>query len=163
MSIAQRIVALNRFTRPLEALASPLALATRVYVSWVFLKSGWLKVSDWETTTYLFHNEYHVPVLPPDVAAVAGAAGELLFPLLLLVGLCGRLSALGLQAVNLLAVVSYAHVLLSDGYEGAIAQHYLWGFMLIMLAIYGPGSWSVDGWLARKRVTAAPAGVTVSA
>ena len=56
-----------------------------------------------------------------------------------------------------------AIVLLSDGYEGAIAQHYLWGFMLIMLAIYGPGSWSVDGWLARKRVTAAPAGVTVSA
>ncbi|HEU4484098.1 MAG TPA: DoxX family protein [Povalibacter sp.] len=163
MSIAQRIATLNRFTRPLEALAPLLALATRLYVSWVFLKSGWLKVSDWETTQYLFHNEYRVPLLPPDVAAVAGAVGELFFPVLLILGLCGRLSALGLQAVNVLAVVSYAHVLLSDGYEGAIAQHYLWGFMLIMLAVYGPGSWSVDGWLARRRAASAPVGVAVSA
>lgn len=155
MSIAQRIAAVNRLSRPLEHLAPLFALVTRVYVSWVFLKSGWLKVTDWETTKYLFHDEYRVPLLPPDVAAVTGAFGELFFPALLILGLCGRVSALGLQAVNVLAVVSYAHVLLSEGYEAAIAQHYLWGFMLVMLAIYGPGSWSVDGWLARKR-TGAP-------
>jgi putative oxidoreductase len=153
MSIAPRVQSItttvNRWTKPLELLAPLLALLTRIYVSWVFLKSGWLKVSDWETTKYLFHDEYHVPLLPPDVAAVVGAAGELFFPTLLIVGLCGRLSALGLQAVNVLAVVSYAHVLLSDGYEGAIAQHYLWGFMLVMLAVYGPGPWSIDGWLQR--------------
>ena len=85
-------------------------------------------------------------LLPPDLAAVCGAAGELFFPVLLILGLFGRFSALGLQAVNLLAVISYAHVLFKEGYEAAIGQHYLWSFMLLMLIVYGPGKWSVDGW-----------------
>jgi len=151
MRIAQQVAALNRFTQPLERLSPLLALLTRLYVSWVFLKSGWLKVSDWESTQFLFSEEYRVPLLPPDVAAVLGAAGELLFPALLIIGLCGRLSALGLQAVNILAVVAYAHVLLQEGFEAAIAQHYLWGFMLLYLIVHGPGSWSLDGWLKRTR------------
>ncbi|HEY5808258.1 MAG TPA: DoxX family protein [Povalibacter sp.] len=150
MSFVHRIVAINRLTQALQSLAPLFALATRIYVSWVFLKSGWLKISDWESTTFLFHEEYHVPLLPPDVAAVVGAGGELIFPALLIVGLCGRLSALGLQAVNILAVVSYAHVLFKEGYEAAIAQHYLWGFMLTMLIVYGPGNWSLDSWLEKR-------------
>jgi putative oxidoreductase len=144
MALAQRIVSINKTAEALSWLAAPLALLTRIYVSWVFLKSGWLKVTDWETTQYLFHDEFHVPLLPPDVAAVCGAAGELFFPILLIVGLFGRWSALGLQAVNILAVVSYAHVLYKEGFEAAIGQHYLWGFMLLMLMIYGPGAWSLD-------------------
>jgi putative oxidoreductase len=146
MSLAQRVVAVNRLTQPLLWFAEPLALLTRLYVSWVFLKSGWLKVSDWESTKFLFHEEYRVPLLPPDLAAVCGAAGELFFPVLLILGVFGRFSALGLQAVNLLAVISYAHVLFKEGYEAAIGQHYLWSFMLLMLIVYGPGKWSVDGW-----------------
>ena len=51
-------------------------LAIRLYVASVFLRSGWLKISDWGTTRLLFANEYHVPLLPPDVAAVMGAGGE---------------------------------------------------------------------------------------
>jgi putative oxidoreductase len=149
MAIAARIAWINSLTRPLERLAPLLALATRVYVSWVFLKSGWLKLSDWDSTLFLFREEYRVPLLPPQLAAVAGTAGELVFPFFLILGLCGRLSALGLQAVNVLAVVSYAHVLLQDGFEAAIAQHYLWGFMLTMLIVYGPGRWSADGLLSR--------------
>jgi len=157
MSFANRIAAVNRLTQPLQYLEPLLALLTRLYVSWAFLKSGWLKISDWETTKYLFHDEYRVPLLSPDVAAVVGAAGELVFPTLLIIGLCGRLSAIGLQAVNVLAVVSYAHVLLSDGYEGAIAQHYLWGFMLIYLIVHGPGKWSLDGWLQARHARSAHA------
>ncbi len=131
----------------LRHLASFFALATRVYVSWVFLKSGWLKVTSWESTIALFEYEYRVPALPPIVAAVLGTLGEIVFPLLLIVGFFGRLSALGLFAVNVLAVLSYAHVLLQPGFEAAVAQHYLWGFMLLMLAIYGPGKLSADGYL----------------
>ena len=86
MSLAQRIVAVNRLSQPLLWFAEPLALLTRLYVSWVFLKSGWLKVSDWESTKFLFHEEYRVPLLPPDLAAVFGAAGELFFPVLLILG-----------------------------------------------------------------------------
>jgi putative oxidoreductase len=73
----------------------------------------------------------------------------LLLPILLVTGLFGRLSALGLFLTNLVAVVSYRHVLLSEGFEAAIAQHYLWGYMLLALVIYGPGQWSADSWLQR--------------
>jgi putative oxidoreductase len=130
--------------RGLDALQSVFALATRLYVSWQFLKSGWLKITSWDSTLSLFRDEYHVPLLPPDLAAVLGTAGELLFPILLILGLGGRLGAVGLFAVNATAVISYAHVLLSEGFEAAIGQHYLWGFMLAMLAIYGPGAISLD-------------------
>jgi putative oxidoreductase len=140
----------TRFVHFLNALQSPFALLVRVYVSWVFLKSGWLKLSDWSQTVGLFESEYRVPLLPPHAAAVAGTAGELIFPVLLIVGLAGRLSALGLFAVNALAVVSYAHVLLQEGFEAAVAQHYLWGFMLLVIIFYGPGALCVDGLLARR-------------
>lgn len=136
--------------RALDFLQSPFALATRIYVSWVFLKSGWLKISDWEQTIALFEYEYKVPLLPPTPAAVLGTFGELFFPMLLMLGLFGRVGALGLSAVNALAVISYAHVLYQDGFEAAIAQHYLWGFMLAMLVVYGNGALSVDRMLGGK-------------
>jgi putative oxidoreductase len=128
-------------TRPFQSL---LLLVTRVYVAWQFLKSGWLKITDWETTLFLFEEEYHTPLLSPTIAAIAGTAGELVFPALLIVGLLGRYAAAGLFAVNAVAVVSYAHVLLTDGFEAALGQHYLWGFMLLVLVVFGPGRWAVD-------------------
>src|SRR5688572_27204881 len=103
--------------------ASLFLLATRVWVSWEFLKSGWIKITSWQNTVFLFHNEYQVPVLPPTLAAVAGTAGELVFPALFIAGVAGRLSAAGLFAVNAMAVVSYAHVLLTEGFEAAVGQH----------------------------------------
>ncbi|HET7203126.1 MAG TPA: DoxX family protein [Steroidobacteraceae bacterium] len=124
-------------------------LALRLYVSWQFLKSGWLKLQDWETTQFLFEEEYRVPLLSPAVAAVLGTAGELVFPLGLAIGLLGRYAAVGLWCVNALAVVAYAHVLFAEGFEGAIAQHYLWGVVLLALVVFGPGRISADGWLER--------------
>jgi putative oxidoreductase len=141
----------NALARALDALQPAFALATRVYVSWVFLKSGYLKISDWESTLALFEYEYKVPVLSPLLAAIAGTGGELVFSSLLILGLFNRISALGLQAVNVLAVISYAHVLFQEGFEAAIGQHYLWGFMLAMLAIYGSGAWSLDNWLTQRK------------
>ena len=77
--------------------------------------------------------------------------GQIYGPVLLILGIAGRLSAIGLFAVNAMAVVSYAHVLLSEGFEAAIGQHVLWGFMLIVLAVYGPGRVSLDHLLMRDR------------
>jgi putative oxidoreductase len=157
MSAVAPVRTLAFVERPLALLASGLdavqplfALATRVYVSWQFLKSGWLKISSWESTLSLFTDEYKVPLLPPTLAAIVGTAGELVFPVLLIAGVAGRLSALGLFAVNAMAVISYAHVLYAEGFEAAVGQHYLWGFMLLALAIYGPGSLSVDRLIARS-------------
>ena len=139
--------------RQLDTLQPLFALATRLWVAWQFLKSGLLKVQDWESTLFLFQEEYRVPLLSPQFAALAGTAGELVFPILLGLGLFGRLGALGLSAVNVLAVVSYAHVLLASGFEAALGQHILWGFMLLVVAIYGPGSLSADGLIAARTRT----------
>jgi putative oxidoreductase len=130
--------------RLLGTLQPVFLLVTRLYVSWEFLKSGRLKLTSWDTTVYLFENEYRTPLLPPLAAAIAGTAGELVLPVLLIAGVAGRLSALGLFAVNALAVISYRHVLLTEGFEAALGQHVLWGFMLALLAILGPGRISVD-------------------
>jgi putative oxidoreductase len=133
-----------RLGRGLNWLRSPLLLFTRVWLSWQFLKSGWLKVSDWDSTLELFRSEYQVPVLSPTLAAVAGTFGELVFPSLLVLGLFTRVGALGLFAVNLMAVVSYWHVLGQEGFEAALAQHVLWGYMALILCMFGAGRFSLD-------------------
>lgn len=151
MNLWQRLGAFEQRLAALAGhLAAPLALATRLYVGWVFVKSGWLKVSDWEQTLSLFETEYHVPLLPPHLAAYAGAGGELIFGALVILGLVGRAGALGLFAVNAMAFISYRHVLLQEGFEAAVGQHVLWGFMLLTLAVHGPGRWSLDGLLAGR-------------
>jgi putative oxidoreductase len=144
MSLESATRPLARLSRLLDPLQSVFALATRWYVSWQFLKSGWLKVSNWSGTLDLFQTEYHVPLLPPPLAAVTGAFGELFFSVLLVLGIAGRVGPLGLFAVNLMAVISYRQVLLAEGYEAALGQHILWGFMLAMLAVYGLGAIAVD-------------------
>ncbi len=134
----------------LHPLRTGLALVVRLWVGWQFLQSGWLKLNSWETTLFLFQEEYHVPFVSSKFAAVAGTGGELLFPILLGLGLFGRLSAVGLSAVNIMAVYAYAHVLFGEGFEAALGQHVLWGFMLLVIVIYGPGKASLDEWLSRK-------------
>jgi putative oxidoreductase len=137
--------------RLLNPLQSLFALGARLYVSWQFLKSGYIKVTSWQSTLYLFENEYHTPVLSPYVAAVAGSFGELFFPTLLVIGFASRIGAIGLFFVNAMAVISYAQVLLAKGYEAALAQHVLWGSILLFLIIYGPGKLSLDAVLRRSR------------
>jgi putative oxidoreductase len=137
-------------SRGLNWLQAPFALAARLYVAQVFLTSGWLKLTNWSQTVSLFETEYHTPVLPPYLAAVAGTFGELFFPVLLILGIGGRIGALGLFAVNALAVISYWHVLGTDEFIGGLRQHELWGFILAMLAIYGSGALTVDRLLTRR-------------
>jgi len=118
------------------------ALLARLYVAQVFFLAGLTKLRDWETTLFLFTEEYKVPVLPPAVAAVMGTGGELVLPVLLALGLGGRFAALGLSVVNAVAVIS-----LSEIAPAALQQHILWGALLTGVAIYGPGPWSVDRFL----------------
>jgi putative oxidoreductase len=152
MSILDKVYAPDTFAaRLLNPLQSLFALGARLYVSWQFLKSGYLKVTSWDSTLYLFENEYHTPVLSPHAAAVAGSFGELFFPTLLVLGLVSRLSAIGLFAVNAMAVISYSQVLLAEGSEAALGQHILWGTLLVFLMIYGPGKFSLDYLLNRPR------------
>ena len=77
---------------------SVIALASRIAVADIFWRSGRTKVSGFsirEETFYLFREEYKVPLLPPDLAAYLSTIGEHVFPVLLVIGLASRLSALG--------------------------------------------------------------------
>lgn len=121
-------------------------LAIRLEVAQAFLRSGLVKVGNWSGTLYLFHNEYRVPLLPPDVAAVLGTAAELVLPPLLIVGLAARFAALSLSAVNVVAVISFWHVLGEN--EAALASHFYWGLLLLVTLCHGPGRLSLDRFLA---------------
>ena len=151
MNMLSKIVRLHRtLGGGLDHLRSVMLLGTRLWVSWQFLASGWLKITTWENTLTLFQEEYHVPLLPPVAAAITGACGELFFPILLVLGLFTRVGALGLFAVNAMALYSYWHVLGGEGFEAARGQHYLWGYMLLVIATCGGGFFSLDKLLERK-------------
>lgn len=132
-------------TRALDRLQPLAALAARVYIGQVFFLSGLTKLRDWGTTVALFTDEYHVPLLPPALAAALGTTGELVLPLLLVLGLGGRFAALGLFVVNAVAVIS-----LSEIAPAALQQHVFWGALLAGLAIFGNGPWALDRFTAPR-------------
>lgn len=127
------------FTSALDAGRPLAAVAARAHLAEVFFRSGLTKLQDWDTTLLLFTEEYRVPLLPPMWAAVAGTAGELVLPVMLLLGLGGRFAALGLSVVNAVAVISLAEIA-----PAALQQHITWGVLLAALALFGVGRWSVD-------------------
>lgn len=121
------------------------ALAIRLYVAKVFFLSGLTKTRDWDITVALFTNEYHVPVLPPEVAALLGTTAELALPVLLVAGLFSRLTAAALFVFNIVAVVSYPEI--SDA---GVVDHMLWGALLLVTVVYGPGRLALDRWIASR-------------
>jgi putative oxidoreductase len=129
----------------LDAARPLVALAARLYVGQAFFLSGLTKIRDWDTTLALFADEYKVPLLPTALAAVMGTAGELVLPVLLVLGLGGRFAALGLLVVNAVAVVSLAEIA-----PAALQQHVFWGSLLIGLACWGPGGWALERWVAPR-------------
>jgi putative oxidoreductase len=145
-NLLQRFLVLTRLVDRLQPLG---LLALRLYVSSVFFRAGIIKVSDWSATLALFRDEYKVPLLPPDVAACVGAFGELSFPILITLGLAGRFGAAGLFVVNVMAVLSYPQLWGFDCPAG-IHMHFVWGAILLALALFGPGKLSLDELILRR-------------
>lgn len=135
-----------RSSRLLIHAAPALDFGMRLFLANVFLKSGLTKIMTWDSTLYLFREEYDVPLLPPDLAAWLATGAELTLPVLLALGLFGRFAALGLTFVNAVAAYSY-YAQLS---EAALYQHLYWGLLLAVLLLHGPGKWSADEYLQRR-------------
>ena len=133
------------FAHLLDKLQPIFALAMRLYVAKVFITSGLLKFQRWDSTLALFENEYHVPVLSPQVAAVLGTTAELGLPILLALGIGTRAAALALFVFNIVAVISYP-----DLSDAGLKDHYWWGALMLVIAVYGPGRLSVDRWFAGR-------------
>jgi putative oxidoreductase len=132
----------------LETAASLLDLAIRLYVADVFFKSGLTKIEDWDKTLFLFEEIYRVPLLSPALAAALGTFGELVFPPLLALGLAARFSAASLSIVNVIAVLSYWHVIGEN--QAALMSHVFWGALLLVTLLHGPGKLSLDRWIWRR-------------
>ena len=123
---------LGRVPLPLLQLLFRLALAS------VFVKSGLTKLAGWEFTVQLFADEYQVPVLPPELAAVLAVTVELACSSLLLLGLLTRLATLPLLGMIMtIQIFVYPH---------AYSEHLTWGSILLFLLTRGPGPLSLD-WL----------------
>ncbi len=97
-----------------------------------------------ETTFTLFEYEYHVPLLPSALAAYMGTATELLLPVFLFLGLGTRYAALVLFVFNIVAVLSYP-----DLNDAGLAQHQVWGLLLLITLCHGPGKLSLDHLIGR--------------
>ncbi len=125
--------------RGLDWLAPLGDLLLRLYVANVFWKAGLVKIQSWSSTLYLFSEEYKVPLLPPEIAAYMGTGVELFFPILLALGVAGRFAAFVLFVFNIIAVVSYPTL-----NAAGLADHQLWGLLLALLVLRGPGKLSLD-------------------
>lgn len=144
-AVVQSLQGVRSVARGLEWLAPVGDLAIRLWVANVFWRSGLTKIGSWDTTVLLFTHEYSVPLLPPETAALLAVVIELVFPVLLAFGLAGRFSALVLFLFNAAAVVSYPA--LSDA---GLRDHTVWGLMLLVPLLHGPGKLSLDAFVARR-------------
>jgi putative oxidoreductase len=137
---------------------SLIALLGRFSIAAVFWKSGQTKVEGFaidlvegqftfgvphlsESAIALFQDEYKLPLLAPGIAASLAALAEHALPVLILLGLGTRFSALGLLGMTLVIQLFV--------YPGAYPTHGVWATVLLYLIATGPGVISVDHLLAR--------------
>jgi putative oxidoreductase len=122
-----------------------LGLAARLSIATVFWRSGQTKVSGWtitDSTFFLFEEEYKVPLISPEVAAYLATWAEHLFPVLLVIGLASRFSALALLGMTAVIQVFV--------YPDAWPTHALWASALLYIVGRGPGALSVDHLIRRR-------------
>lgn len=148
------IAVLNKLDSVMESLLKPLVpallLIGRLWVAWIFFRSGQTKFASWDSTLFLFEYEYQVPFLPWEMAAYLATAGELILPVLLAVGFLSRPTALALFVLNAVAVISYPAL-----WPKGFFDHQLWGMMLLLIMIFGPGLAAVDNWVKSRAVGSA--------
>jgi putative oxidoreductase len=92
----------------------------------------------------LFRDEYRLPLLPPELAALSAAFAEHLFAVLLLIGLASRLSALALLVMTATIQIFV--------YPDAYPTHGVWAAVLLYIVARGPGVVAVDHWIAQHKV-----------
>lgn len=138
---------------------SLLAFVARFSIAAVFWKSGQTKVQGFEidivtreftlgwprlsdSVVDLFRDEYRLPLVHPEIAATMAAFAEHFFPVLILLGIATRLSALGLLGMTMTIQLLV--------YPDAYPTHGTWAAVLLYLMVHGPGKLSLDHWIARR-------------
>lgn len=116
-------------------------LVGRLAIAGVFLRAGMQKLAGWETTLALFREEYRVPVLPPELAAIIATATEVGGSILILLGLATRAATLPFFGM-ILTIQLFV-------FPQAWPEHLTWTAVLLVLLTRGAGAVSVDHLLAR--------------
>ena len=111
-------------------------LLARIAIADIFWRSGQTKLANWEQTVQLFQDEYHVPFLPPEIAATIAATFELSCPVLLVLGLATRLGALPLLGMTAVIQIFV--------YPQNWPEHLTWAALLVFLIVRGGGDYSLD-------------------
>jgi putative oxidoreductase len=135
----------DQFIAALTVLSPVVDLGVRLWVANVFFTSGMTKIQNWSSTVSLFENEYAVPILPPEIAAYIGTATELTLPVFLVLGLITRPAAIALFVFNIVAALTYP-----DISALGIKDHQVWGLLMLVTTVHGPGKLSLDYWIRRK-------------
>lgn len=137
------IVALyDRSVRRAAALLpdAALLLIARLGIAALFFLSGRTKVDGLlhitDGTYELFRTDYALPLVPPEIAAVAATWSEHLFSILLVLGLATRFSATALLLMTLTIEIFV--------YPDAWPTHLGWAAILLPLIARGGGAWSLD-------------------
>ncbi|XRD81690.1 DoxX family protein [Dyella halodurans] len=124
-----------------------LLLVARLGIASVFFQSGRTKVEGFLTikpSTYdLFASEYHLPLISPEWAARLATGAEHLFPVLLVLGLFSRVSALALLGMTTVIEIFV--------YPDAWPTHLSWAGLLLPIIASGGGKWSLDHVLRHRR------------
>jgi putative oxidoreductase len=122
-----------------------IALAARVFPAAVFWQSGQTKVAGFHlkpSAIALFQNEYQLPLIDPVIAAHISAFSEHFFPILLVIGLATRFSALALLFMTAVIEIFV--------YPGAWPTHGVWATCFLVVISRGPGWLSLDHLIAQK-------------
>ena len=119
---------------------SLLLLVQRLGVAAIFFLSGRTKVEGIFTikpaTFYLFETDYALPFISPVPAAYMAATAEHVFPILLVLGLFTRGSALALLGMTLVIEIFV--------YPDAWPTHLSWAGLLLPLIALGGGRFALD-------------------
>jgi putative oxidoreductase len=131
---------------------SIMLLMVRVALAGIFWRSGRTKVEEGslltisENTIYQFGDDpfNKVPLLPSDIAAYLTTYAEHALPVLLVLGLLTRLSALALLGMTLVIQIFIFP-------EAWWQMHILWVALALVLIVRGGGGLSVDALLTSRR------------
>lgn len=140
----------DRLSGPAAWGVSAVLLAARVWLATPFFKAGMARVEGWDRQAMLFEWIHPVPFLAPSVAAVVTTVGELTLSILLVVGLLGRLSGLGLAVMA--ATIFFIVGQTPEGQENGIAiaaEQLPWMFVGLAIFAVGPGRIAVDQLIQR--------------
>ena len=138
--------------RASSSLESPLLLAVRLYWGWQFAQAGWGKLHDIGKVIGFF-TQLGIPA--PALNAYFVSALEFAGGLLLAVGLGSRFIALLLSVDMMVAYITadrqalFAVISDPDKFTGAAPYTFLFASLLVL--IFGPGRFSLDTLLTRRR------------